>query len=270
MYRLLLVSDQKDVLEAFEQVENWEFNGFRKPHIRHDLEGAKDSLLKHHADGIGVAMKNAEDRGAIFHFLREHYPQIPIFEPGRTVKQALEYLAELRQTLNWLRADYSSDTFDEQNVMIKARRYFFRHLVGGTKSYTCDQLFRELHLLRSRMNPNKPCVLIRAEISDWEDQSPGTSYDTDHLLERELYQSIGGDVKGFHVLPLVTNDGQIFVLAGSLWEEEQTGKLNEVLDAAIQEGIRHAEEYQGLHLRLKEYRVLPSIYALCSDYREKA
>ena len=72
------------------------------------------------------------------------------------------------------------------------------------------------------------------------------------------------------MLPLVTRDGRIFVLAGALWGQEQPENMHEVLSAAIQEGIQHAEEYRGLHLRLKESTVLPSIYALCSDWQGEA
>ena len=54
MYKLLLVSDREDVLNAFAQIENWERHGFKPPHIRHDFEGMLDSLAKHHADGIAI------------------------------------------------------------------------------------------------------------------------------------------------------------------------------------------------------------------------
>ena len=62
MYRLLLVSDRDDVMEAYEQVHNWGFNGFNKPHLRHDLDGAKEALKKHHIDGIGMALEDAVRR----------------------------------------------------------------------------------------------------------------------------------------------------------------------------------------------------------------
>ena len=52
MYKLLLVSDQEEVLNAFGQIQNWERQGFKPPHIRYDYDGMLDSLSKHHADGI--------------------------------------------------------------------------------------------------------------------------------------------------------------------------------------------------------------------------
>ena len=74
-----------------------------------------------------------------------------------------------------------------------------------------------MRLLRSRMDPDLPCIemdLIQSALE--EDRLVGRWQDSDHLLERELYQSFGGDVKGFHVLPLVTEDGKVFILAGAL------------------------------------------------------
>ena len=61
MYKLLLVSDQEDVLNAFGQISNWELHGFKPPHIRHDYDGAVDSLAKHHADGICIAVDHDEE-----------------------------------------------------------------------------------------------------------------------------------------------------------------------------------------------------------------
>ena len=91
--------------------------------------------------------------------------------------------------------------------------------------------------------------------------------DTDHLLERELFHSMGGDFQGFHVLPLVTKEGEVFILAGTLRGQEQPENVQGLVDQCVREGMHHAEEYRGLHLRMKSSRILPSIYALCTDYQ---
>ena len=98
--------------------------------------------------------------------------------------------------LNYIRVDFSSDNFDEQQMMIRARRHLFRKLVAGG-AYTRSQLYRKMRLLRSRMDPDKPCILMDVEQSALEeDRLVGRWQDSDHLLERELYQSFGGDVNG--------------------------------------------------------------------------
>ena len=199
-------------------------------------------------------------------YLQAEYPVLPIFEAGRTPTEVMEYLSELRTILNRVRADFSSDSFDEQQLLLRARRYLFRRLVGGEK-VTRKELGRNMRLLRSRMDPDKPCILMDLQKSSTEeDRLVGRWQDSDHLLERELFQSFGGDVKGFHVLPLVTDDGRVFVLAGALRGQEQQDDMVAALDQCVQAGIAHAEEYRGIHLRVTGVQVLPTLYAICSDY----
>ena len=130
MYKLLLVSDRDDVLEAFEQVENWERQGFKQPHIRHDYEGTLDSLSKHHADGIAVAV-NPEEEKKILAYLQENYPNVPIFQAGTTSEEVLRYLNELNILLNRIHADFSNDRFREIDMLQECRHYFFRKLLTG-------------------------------------------------------------------------------------------------------------------------------------------
>ena len=265
MYKLMLVSDREDVLNAFDQVRNWGFNGFNQPHVRASVEGAREGLQRHHADGIAYAL-SPEENAKMFDFLRAEYPMLPIFEAGRTPLEVNKYLEELLKLLNRLHADFSSDFYDEQEMMIRARRHFFRGLVSG-KQMTCEELTRNMMLLRSRMDARRPCVLMSMQLSGAADDGlEGLLQDRDHLLERELNHSLGGDVGGYHVLPLVTGDGRAFVLAGSLMDSEQEENITAILNEYVREGIRHAEEYRGIHLRVTEVHVMPSLYAFCHDY----
>ncbi len=269
MYKLLLVTDREEVLEAFNQVPNWEFNGFRRPHVRKDTEGAKESLKKHHADGIAIAVSPAEE-AKLLDYLQQEYPLVPIFEAGNTPEEVQGYLMELNGTLNRIRADLSNDSYDEQKMMIRGRRHFFRKLVSGDK-ISGKLLYRTMRLLRSRMDPDRPCaVMTLARISLENDELMNGWEDSDHLLEYGLFQSFGGDVNGFHVLPLVSRDGRIFVLAAPLRREKcdtETENMTSMLNSCVTEGIRHAEEYQGLRLRISGIHVYPSMYALCYDYQ---
>ena len=264
MYKLLLVSDQAEVLEAYDQIHNWEYNGFKRPHVRPDLEGARECLKKHHADAVILALKPEEEK-AVLDFLQEEYPLLPITEPGKTPTEAMEYLNELKQMLNWIRADFSSDVNDETKMLLRARRRFFRSLVAD-RTMTRQQVYRRMRMTRSRMDPDRPCILMELEQFAGEDRLVGQLQDSEHLLERELYQSFGGDVDGFHVLPLVTADGRVFVLAGALRDQEQADDMVATLNECIQEGLRHTEEYRGVHLRVTGIEVLPSLYAFCTDY----
>ena len=265
MYKLLLVSDQEDVLEAYARVTTWGFNGFNRPHVRYDLEGAKDSFSKHHADGIIIAVSPDKEEELVA-YLQEKYPLLPICEAGRSPGEVMEYLAELRQLLNQLNADFSSDTFNEQQMMLRARRYLFRGLVGGRR-VSCQTLYREMRLLRSRMDPDRVCALVQLEqTSVRNDKLEGRwEYGPDRM-ELTLRHSFGGDYEGYHILPMVHPDGRILVLVGPLKGEPEhlSGEeLAKMAEARVLDGIEHLSHYKGLDLRLVDVRVMPALTAFC-------
>ena len=124
MYKLLLVSDQEDVLDAFAQIKNWELLGFKQPHIRHDYEGTIDSLAKHHADGICIAV-NADQEELILTYLQQHFPNVSIFEAGHTEEEVLRYLSELKILLNRIHADFYNERTNTKDILQMCRHEFF-------------------------------------------------------------------------------------------------------------------------------------------------
>ena len=116
MYKLLLVSDQEDVLDAFAQIKNWELLGFKQPHIRHDYEGTIDSLAKHHADGICIAV-NPDQEELILKYLQQNFPNVSIFEAGHTEEEVLRYLSELKILLNRIHADFYNERTNTRDIL---------------------------------------------------------------------------------------------------------------------------------------------------------
>ena len=196
MYKLLLVSDREEILNAFDQIENWERHGFKKPHIRHDYEGMLDSLAKHHADGISIAVV-PEEAKKIYPYLQANYPNVPIFEAGETEDEILRYLNELNILLNRIHADFSNDGFTEIDMLMECRHEFFRKLLTG-RVENKDDLVRNMHLLRSRMDPEETCMIMElAQPSATEqDKLEGRWHYGQDRLELTLRQSFGGDVQG--------------------------------------------------------------------------
>ena len=268
MYKLLLVSDREDVLDAFGQIQNWERHGFKPPHIRHDYEGMLDSLSKHHADGICIAVVPEEEK-KIYPYLQEHYPNVPIFKAGKTQEEVLRYLNELNILLNRIHADFSNDGFREIDMLMECRHEFFRKLLTGRVARR-DDLMRNMRLLRSRMDPESTCMVMELEQPEEAGQEKlegRWQYGTDRL-ELTLRKSFGGDVEGVHILPTVHTDGQILVLCCSLYGAEiakNQDQMTALLTSRIADGIEHLKEYFGLELHITGIRVLPSLYDLCTD-----
>ena len=265
MYKLLLVSDREDVLKAFAEVNSWERIGFKPPHIRYDFEGAKQSLAIHHADGIAIAVK-PEEKEKLIVYLRANFPYVPVFQAGTTPEEVIFYLKELKTVLNRLRADFSSDTFNEREVMLECRHDLFRRLVSGKISDSA-MMERHMRLLRSRMDPDRPCILIEMEQEDRdEDLAMERWHDSYQLMERTLFPSFARDVSGYHMLPLVTEQGRIYILAGPLHGQTTDGdeeSITSTIKTCTEEGIRHAQDYLSVKLKMTDVRVYPSLDSLC-------
>ena len=272
MYKLLLVSDREDVLNAFAQIENWERHGFKPPHIRHDFEGMLDSLAKHHADGIAIEVIPDEAK-KIYPYLQENYPNVPLFTAGTTPEEVLRYLNELSILLNRIHADFSNDGFREIDMLMECRHEFFRKLLTGRVERK-DDLVRNMHLLRSRMDPESACMIMELEQppESEQDKLEGRWQYGNDRLEYTLRKSFGGDVEGVHILPTVHTDGRILVLCCSLSGAESSVKTQDqmtaLLTTRIADGIAHLKEYFGLELHITGIRVLPSLYTLCADAAE--
>lgn len=265
MYKLLLVTDQTDVLDAFSQIQNWELLGFKPPHIRHDFEGAKDSLAKHHADGIAIALDQEEEQ-KVLNYLQESYPLVSIFEAGRTSEEVLAYLTELKQLLNRLHADFSNDTFGEID-MLQVCRHDFLGKVMNRKIGTKDALYRNMRLLRSRLDPDRPCLLMEMEqMAILENRLEGRWTSSKDRLELVLRDSFGPDLGEMHIVPSVQPDGRVQILACPFKGTEDSmtpERMKDILQKKATESIAHLKDYKGLELRLIDIQILPALTALC-------
>jgi hypothetical protein len=264
MYKLLLITDQDDVLDAFNQVGNWERTGFKYPHIRHDLEGTKDSLAKHHADGIAIAV-SPEEEEKILAYLQEYYPTISIFKAGKTRQEVLRYLNELSILLNRLHADFSNDRFTWTDMLVECRHEFFRKVLNG-KIHSPEELHRTMRLMRSRMDADRPCLLIQIAESASSDQLEGRWHEGADRLEVALRNSFAADLNGVHILPTVHEDGRILVLACPLHGVDVNMTVDDMtamLTNHAAESINHMKDFFGVDLHITEIRVLPALTALC-------
>ncbi len=269
MYKLLLVSDQEDVLNAFSQIENWELIGFKQPHIRHDFEGTKDSLAKHHADGICIAVKHDEEE-LILAYLQQYFPNVSIFEAGHDKEEVLRYLSELKILLNRIHADFYNERSNERDVLQMCRHEFFRKVINGKIKNSAD-LHRNMRLLRSRMDADRPCLLIELDQSAPFDKLEGRWHYGKERLEIALRTSFAGDLNGIHILPTIHSDGRILVLACPLHGVDTNmtvDTMTAMLTNYTADSIEHMKEFFGLELHISGIRVFPALTALCENTDE--
>lgn len=269
MYKLLLVSDQEDVLNAFARIQNWELLGFKQPHIRHDFEGTKDSLAKHHADGICIAV-SPEQEELILAYLQQNFPNVSIFEAGHNEEEVLRYLSELKILLNRIHADFYNERTNTRDTLQMCRHEFFRKVINGKVRNSSD-LHRNMRLLRSRMDADRPCLLIELDQSAPHDRLEGRWHYGKEQLEVALRTSFAGDLNGIHILPTVHSDGRILVLACPLHgvdTDMTVDTMTAMLTSYTADSIEHMKEYFGLELHISGIRVFPALTALCENTDE--
>ncbi len=268
MYKLLLVSDREEILNAFSQISNWEIHGFKQPHIRNSYEGAKDSLRKHHADGIAIAMTDPAEEEQILAYLQDNFPFVSIFEAGTNETDILRYLQELKTLLNRVRADFSNDHLPEADVLQQVRHEFLRKVIVG-RVVDASELRRNMRLLRSKMDADSPCLIVELEQSAvLDDRLEGRWAYGENRLESALMYAFGGNYLGMHIFPAVYTSGRIVVLSCPLLGSDQRlseENMKTAITSHIQDGVDYLKQYQGLDLHITDIRVLPALTSFCDS-----
>lgn len=263
MYKLLLATDKPEIMDAFQAVSSWEALGFRTPRMVSTAQGAIDSLKKHHADGIAFAFDDKGDETLMNHLAQE-YPILPIISAGRNAGQVTDAVKELRSLLNRTHADFSNDYFGEADMLQLCRHEFFRALIGGKVAEKTD-VTRRLKLLRSRMSPDKPCVLVELALPEGDSFLTGRWHYGSERLEVALRNFFGVELEGMRILVSVLPDERIFLLACPMLGEEAVDSISGVVHHHAEDSIAHVREYLGLHLSIASVRVLPDLTVLATN-----
>lgn len=267
MYKLLLATDRAEVLEAFNAVTAWESLGFRAPRIVTSINGAIKSLKEHHADAIAFAFKD-QDEALLMEHLQVFYPLLPIFTAEETPGALMDVLKELRMVLNRTHADFSNDDFGVSDMLQICRHEFFRALLQDRVEGE-ESIRRRLRLLRSKMDPDKPCVIVELAMPQDSDFLKGRwHYGTDRL-EVALRNFFGAEIAGMRMVAAVLPDERIFLLAGAMRGATQPESITGVVSAHVQECMEHVEEYLQLDLTMKNIRVLPHLVDLARKEERK-
>lgn len=264
MYKILLVTDRAGVADAFQAVPDWESLGFRAPRITQSARSAMESLQKHHADGIAIALNDEETR-ALDAFLTQQYPLLPVMHAADHVGEVISDLNELRSLLNQINADNADDRYSEADAMQRARHAYFRQLVRG-KVQGREQARRMLRMLRSRMDPDQPCVLVSFALP--EDDEGYLSMRWRYGMERleiAMRNVFGAELEGMRLLVSCADDDTICLLACPMLgaearqaDQSMTGLVSQHAASAID----HVHEYLGIEMRIASLTVLPNVTAL--------
>lgn len=266
MYKLLLVTDQPQVTEAFMGDMSWESLGFRVPRMTDSARAALESLQNHHADGIAVALPAAEEE-KLMAALGQLWPMLPIMRASSRRDEVCKDVQELGSLLNRLNADDTDQPYSQEESMRQVRHAFFRELLDG-RLHDRDAVRRRLRLMRSRMNPDKPCVLIQFALPEDEDYLEGRWHYGPERLEVAMRNLFGAELRGMRLLVSVLPGNRIYLLACPMLgcetqdvEESMTGIVSDHAVSAIE----HVREYLGIDMTIASVDVLPTVAALADE-----
>lgn len=263
MYKLLLATDRPEILDAFAAVPSWEGMGFRQPRMVSSARAAMDSLKVHHVDGIAIALPEAEERVLMAHLMND-YPILPIFATGVTAGEVMASVEELRRLLNRTHMDFSNDDFGEGDMLQLCRHEFFRALLGGRVAGEVS-VRNHLRLLRSRMDPDKPCVVVDMALPEGDDFLSGRWHYGPERLEVALRNFFGAELNGMRILASVLPDERIRLLCCPMvGAAVEADSITATVSSHVQEAMEHVREYLGLDMRIANIHVLPTLTALAA------
>ena len=263
MFKLLLVTDRPEVRATFEGITDWERIGFRTPRYASCVEEAVDSLTHHHADAIAVSLPPEEEKRMIQAMATPRWHLRPILIIPEDTGDLMRDLGELELLLSRTHADYSNDQYSEESMMQLARHEFLRRVIAGQEQNPAH-IRRYLRLLRSQMDPDKPCVLIALDYPDDDGYlSDHWKYGADRL-EVAMRNIFGAELEGIRMLVSVLPDERIYLLACPMLDRETVSgpEMVELVCSHTEWAIGHVRDYLKIEMDIAAVYTAPNLCAL--------
>ncbi|MBQ2952112.1 MAG: hypothetical protein IJE07_01000 [Clostridia bacterium] len=265
MYKLLLITDMTPVREAFGGVA-WEMMGFRKPVCVSNAAQALAELRSHHYNAVSVACERSEDNEEIHRMLQD-YPDRPVMEAADSPDALEKNVLELRKLLNRINQDTSNTAFTPGEQLMVCRHEFFRTMMDRRLP---DQMTirRMLRLLRSKMEPDLPCVVAELSMPEDSDFLKGRWHYGTERLELALRNIFGVEVEGLRILSCVLPGERIVLLGCPMRFHDAPAEgeaMVEIITHHVSDCIAHVDEFLGLDLSIASICVLPALTALAKD-----
>ena len=265
MYKILLATNDQKVRDAFAAVA-WDNLGFKQPRLASTMDEALCSLKAYHADAIAIALPAQED-SELMKVLMERYPDLPVMEAPDMRGEVELRVLELRKLIVRLNADISNDSYTLADQMMVCRHEYFRAMMDR-RIPSAKDIVRMLRLVRSKMDPHRPCVVAELKMPDGSDFLKGRWHYGPQRLEMALRNIFGVEVAGLRILSCVLPGDRIILLGcPMLYHELETKEdsMTGVVSRHVQDCIDHVDEYLGIDLTIAAMHVLPALTAMAGD-----
>ena len=265
MYKLLLVTAQAEIQALFQERLDWNQLGFRPPMIASSAQEAIEWLNSRPVDAVGYHLSKA-DAIPLARFLRYGRPSLPLFQVTAEEKLQATILKETRSLLDRLHGDFSDDYYDADAMLTMQRDELIRFLLTG-QLHDWDHLLRELGLIRSRLNPQGPCLMYEL------DMPQGEVYLSEHHHAQQRLESalrnnfFGRYVDGIYYAVAVLTPRYIRLVCIPMQSEEPEDpkSFGERADEHVHDSILRIKEYLDLDLNITQSAWLDGLRALLKN-----
>ena len=270
MFKLLLATDDPEALQAYGSINDWERLGFRQPRIASTADEATDSLTHHHADAVIIGLPPEEEQKLVQAMGCPRWHLRPILSAGKNREEIVRDLVELEILLGRTHADYSNDPYNEETMMQLSRHDFFRRVIGG-KEPDEAHLRHYLRLLRSRMDPDRPCILMKFDLPDVDGYLSNRWHYGPDRLEVAMRNIFGAELSGVRILVSVLEGDQIYLLACPMLNHEtpEEPEMRRMVHEHVEWAAGHVRDYLKIEMDIASETAYPSLVAMASE-RAKA
>lgn len=263
MYKLLLVTDRDDMVEAFSGIQDWGRLMFDPVIMLDNTADAIAFIDRNYADAVGFSLVN-QDPTPIMRHLEKKHPFLPVYQPHSHPETLRNELRLIREHLDCLHADFSDDDYQLDMAMERLRDDLMRRLLMQ-EIKTKGELRSRLSLSRAHFAPDKHSFLYELTLPGGDEYLQSRwRYGADRLETALRANFLGRFVDDVYYGAALLDPGHLRVIACQVADvpEEDLNLLSQRVHAHISRMIQDVKNYLDLDLSIAQYQMLDSIDSL--------
>lgn len=268
MYKLLLITNDNEVKNAFLEIDNWQEHHIRPIIIIEDIDEGISYLKTKTVDAIGYAL-DAASTTKLQSYLQER-ESLPVFQSHRKRHCIIEEIQRVRRFLDALHADYADENVSEEVVLQTLRDELVNQLISG-EIKTKAELQSRIKLLRANASLVLPCYLYEFDMPQGEVYLRAKwRYGSDRLRNAIRNNFLGKHVDGIYYDVAVLNPRHIRIFACpqmNLDTPEET--VQELVQKRVEGVIDNIKNFLDLDLNLEQATRLANMYQLTMEGQEE-
>ncbi|NLD34899.1 MAG: hypothetical protein GX653_08325 [Clostridiales bacterium] len=260
MYKLLLVTDRDEVVEAFEHLTDLGDMMFAPVHIIRDAQQAIDYLERSAVDAVGYSFAYT-DPGMLHQYLVEVRPSLPIFQPHHQQDDLRDELTRIRRFLDRMHADDSDEEYDEAAVLEYLRDELMHQLLAREIASPAE-LYSRLRLMRANLAQDRPAFLFDFDLPQGEVYLEGRWHYGRERLENALRSNFFGRyADNIYYGVAVLTPRHIRLIGCQRYDspEEDVQEVSRRVQQHVQQKVADIKEYLDLDLDIEQFTVLRSL-----------